>query len=174
MGFLYRRKKNIFKVHSSFHYYSIHNAAYFWMIADLGAGVAALCSQLVDLWLCDVSPLLSLLQLMLQLAYLAQICIGLLLLEKIMDIKSGKWPSGTLYTFSEVRMSCFTYRLLCCPLVGLNFQLQLVHQVLQTAQVLFVLLRLLNKFVLLIKSWLTFGFMFRSVVESTCSSYLVC
>lgn len=52
------------------------------MIEDLGAGVAALCSHLVDLRLCNVSPLLGLLQLMLQLAHLAQICVGLLLLEK--------------------------------------------------------------------------------------------
>lgn len=52
------------------------------MITDLRANVTALCSELVDLRLCNVSPLLCFLQLMLYLVQLAQICIGLFLLKK--------------------------------------------------------------------------------------------
>ena len=45
------------------------------------ARVTALCPQLVDLRLCNVSTLLCLLQLMLDLPALGQMNIGLLLLE---------------------------------------------------------------------------------------------
>lgn len=48
--------------------------------SDLGARVAALGTQLVDLSLCDVSPLFGLIQLMLQLAELAKMIISLFLL----------------------------------------------------------------------------------------------
>ena len=47
---------------------------------DLGAPIAALGPQLVDLGLSDVRSLLSLVQLMLQLTELAQVAVGLFLL----------------------------------------------------------------------------------------------
>ena len=47
----------------------------------LGSHITALGTQLVDLRLCDVSSLLSLVQLMLQLTELAQMSVGLLLLQ---------------------------------------------------------------------------------------------
>lgn len=50
----------------------------------------------------------------------------------------------SLHRICGVKMLFFTHSLLCCPLVGFHFQLQFVHQVLQTAQVLFVLFRLLK------------------------------
>lgn len=50
-------------------------------MTDLSSGVTALRSQLVDLRLCYVGPLPCFLQLVLQLAQLAKVCIGLLLLK---------------------------------------------------------------------------------------------
>lgn len=136
------------------------------MTADLGAGVAALCSHLVHLGLCNVSPLLGLLQLVLQLAHLAQICIGLLLL-KIKWISKGANDHLALSTKALLPECCFAYRLLSCALVGLHFELQLVHQILQTGQVLFVLLCLVNKFVLLIRLWVTFRLTFHVSIVHT-------
>ena len=52
----------------------------FMSATDLGAPVAALGPQLVDLCLSDVRSLLSLVQLMLQLTELAQVAVGLFLL----------------------------------------------------------------------------------------------
>lgn len=119
------------------------------MITDLSANVTALGSELVDLRLCNVSPLLCFLQLMLYLAQLAQICIGLFLLKKI---KMRVWKIVIELTHKEANgphfrkgmSSIFAYSLLCRSLVGFNFQLQLIHQALQTAQILFVFLRLVN------------------------------
>lgn len=48
---------------------------------DFRVNFAALHPQLVDLRLCDVSPLLSFLQFMLDLAEFGEICVGLLLLR---------------------------------------------------------------------------------------------
>lgn len=50
--------------------------------SDLGTRIAALGTQLVDLRLCDVGSLFSLVQLMLQFAELAQMNISLFLLKK--------------------------------------------------------------------------------------------
>ena len=51
-----------------------------WGGTHLGANVAALGPQLVDLGLCDVRPLLRLVQLVLHLAELGQVGVGLFLL----------------------------------------------------------------------------------------------
>jgi len=57
-----------------------HNETSFLHTTDLGAHIAALGPQLVDLGLSDVRSLLSLVHLMLQLTELAQVGVGLLLL----------------------------------------------------------------------------------------------
>lgn len=50
------------------------------LCTDFGVNLAALHPQLVDLGLCNVSPLLGFLQLVLDLAELGQVDIGLFLL----------------------------------------------------------------------------------------------
>lgn len=52
-----------------------------WVKTHLGANVAALGPQLVDLGLSDVGPLLCLIQFVLHFAELGQVGVGLLLLE---------------------------------------------------------------------------------------------
>lgn len=52
--------------------------------------------------------------------------------------------------FSLVRS---TYSLLCSSLIGFDLQLKLVHQILQTGEVLFVLLRLKIKITKEIDQW---------------------
>merc|ERR1719309_46905 len=80
------------------------------------ARITALGSQLVDLGLSNVSTLLSLFQLVLNLPALGQVNVGLLL------------------------------RFLSLPLVGLDLQLQLVNQILEPGDILLVLLSLVGEF----------------------------
>ena len=117
--------------------------------------ITALGSHLVDLGLRDVSALLSFLQLMLDLPEPGQVSVGLLLLLRV-------WSWSMLYFFkydiilvwflSVVTDLCYipiwkitkylTHSLLSLSLVSLDFELQLIHQILKSVHILLVLLSL--------------------------------
>lgn len=110
--------------------------------ADLRTNITALDAQLVDLTLSDVSPLLSLIQLVLQLAELSKVDICLFLLLKLMTEQESYMVTEDR---SQMKKSFFhTYSFLRRSLVGFNFQLKLINQILKSGNILAVLLSLLE------------------------------
>ena len=108
------------------------------------ADLPTLGSELVDLGFCDVSAFLSFFQLMLILPVPGQVGVGLLLLfHKRCVLNSELFnQNGNLMNGGVLSV---THRLLSLPLVGLHLQLQLVHQILESADILLVLLTLQEK-----------------------------
>lgn len=110
-------------------------------------------TELVDSGLGHLSPLLCIVQFMLDLPELGQAGVGLFLLREDREQGTRSYhcrPFGNRPTFHTVtqqlkgklEMLWGTYRFLSLPLVGLNLQLQLVHQILQPGNILLVLLSL--------------------------------
>jgi len=115
--------------------------------AHLGARVPALDPQLVDLGLGDVRSLVGLVQLVLLLAELAQVDVSLLLLfwgDERKKQRCRDTPTlGPLKPDQDSHLR--TYGLFRGSLVGFHFQLQLIHQILESGDILAVLLGLCEK-----------------------------
>lgn len=119
-------------------------------VTNLGATFTTLAAQLVNLRLGDVSALLGFVQLVLQLAKLAQVSIGLfVLLKSEMYTHSCQWLRNT---WRRNTSHGSTHSLLGNPLVGFNFQLELVDQILKSSQV-FTVLFSLGKTVTKVPKW---------------------
>ncbi len=105
------------------------------------SNITALGSELVNLRLSNVSTLFSLLHLMLYLPQLGKVSIGLFLLQIHTQLYQEQKISN-VYKLFIVVLKGSTHSFFRLPLVSLDLQLKLVNQILQSVDVLLILLSL--------------------------------